>query len=155
MRLLSLFLALAVSLFAAEPYKVGDRFAAFITKDQHDKPYTYEGGVRTVIVAFDMSTGKAANAWFEKQPADFLARHSAIYVSNIHGMPGIARVFALPKMKKYPHRILLADAEGFLARYPAKEGHLTVVSLDAQGIIAAIRQVKPEADLPAIFSRAK
>ena len=118
-RLTSLLLVLAATAFAAAPsdlYKVGDRFAPFSTKDQHDKPYAYEGGARLVLVAFEMGAGKAANAFLEKQPAGFLDQHRAIYISNIHGMPGVARMFALPKMKKYPHRILLADAEGFLNR---------------------------------------
>jgi hypothetical protein len=158
MRLVPLTLLLAVTLSAAAPttpYKVGDAFAPFTTKDQHDKPYTYEGGARTVIVAFDMSSGKAANAFFEKQPADFLPQQKAIFISNIHGMPGIARVFAMPKMKKYPHRILLADAEGFLARYPVKEDHLTVLSLDDKGTITDVRHLKPAKELASVFAPQK
>ncbi len=151
---LLLFVFLTAAAFGAAPtapYKVGDTFVGFSTKDQHDKPYTYEGGARTVVVAFEMGTGKSANAFFEKQPADFLNQHQAIYLSNIYGMPGIARAFALPKMKKYPHRILIADAEGFLARYPEKDDHLTVLSLDGKGVITAIRHVNPKKDLPSVF----
>lgn len=159
MRLLPLYLALALSLSAAAPapapYKVGDSFAAFATKDQHDKAYAYEGGARTIVVAFDMSAGKAANAFFEKQPVDFLPQQKTLFISNIHGMPGIARVFAMPKMKKYPHRILLADAEDFLARYPKKDNTLTVLSLDEKGIITGIRHVKPEKELATVFAPAK
>ena len=153
-RLTSLLFVLAATAFAAatsDVYKVGDTFAPFSTKDQHDKPYTYEGGARLVLVAFEMGAGKAANAFLEKQPAGFLDQHRAIYISNIHGMPGVARMFALPKMKKYPHRILLADAEGFLSRYPRKEDHLTVLALDDNGTITSIRHVNPKTDLPSVF----
>lgn len=127
----------------AEPgkYAVGDRFEGFATQDQHGKSYTYEGGARLVVVSFEMDTGKAANGFLERQGADFLGRQRAVFVANIHGMPGIARTFALPKMRKYPHRILLADGEHFLDRYPSKENHLTVLELDEQGAIAAIRFV--------------
>lgn len=152
-------LALGVvsSLVAATPekYRVGDAFAAFTTKDQHDQPYTYANGVRLVIVAFEMGAGKAANAFFEKQPATFLDSHHAIFISNIHGMPGIGRMFALPKMKKYPHRILLADAPDFLVRYPAQEDLLTVLTLDERGAITAIRHVNPKKDMASIFGPAK
>ena len=148
-------LVTVIGLRAAEPYKVGDVFASFATKDQHDKAYTYEGGARLVIVAFEMGAGKAANSFLEKQPASFLDAHKAIFISNIHGMPGIGRMFALPKMKKYPHRILLADAENFLARYPAKEDFLTVLSLDEKGVVTAIRHVDPKRQMETIFAAAK
>jgi hypothetical protein len=140
---------------APEKYRVGDHFASFTTKDQHDQPYTYASGVRLVIVAFEMGAGKAANAFLEKQPASFLDSQRAIFVSNIHGMPGIGRMFALPKMKKYPHRILLADAPDFLVRYPAQEDLLTVLKLDEHGTITAIRHVNPKTDMASIFGPAK
>jgi hypothetical protein len=59
-------------------------------------------------------------------------------------MPGIGRMFALPKMKKYPHRILLADAEDFLRRYPSQEYRITALRLDAQGVITAIEFFDPK-----------
>jgi hypothetical protein len=102
-----------------------------------------------------MGAGKAANGFFEKQPADFLAREMTVFIANIHGMPGIGRAFALPKMKKYPHRILLADAEGFLIRYPEKEDHLTVLTLDGADKITAIAFVNPKKEMAAIFAAKK
>jgi hypothetical protein len=144
-------LLLLVSVLAAQPYRPGDRFESFSTKDQHDRAYTYEGGARRVIVAFEMGSGKSANAFFEQQPADFLARNETIFLSNIHGMPGIARAFAMPKMRKYPHRILIADGKDFLARYPTQEDQLTVLTLDAAGVITDIRFVDPKRGLPAVF----
>jgi len=145
-------LALAATAFAADPYRPGDAFASFTTKDQHDRAYTFEPGTRLVIVSFVMGTGKSANAFFEKQPADFLARHQAIFIANIHGMPGIGRAFALPKMRKYPHRILLADAADFLARYPEQEDKLTVIALDAAGQVASVRFVDPKKELAGVFA---
>jgi hypothetical protein len=151
-----LVLASALALRAVDtpkPYAVGDAFAGFSTRDQHDQPFTYAAGdTRVVIVSFVMGTGKAANAFFERQPANFLAEHRALFIANIHGMPGIARTFAMPKMRKYPHRILLADAENFLARYPQQPDRLTVLALDEAGKIAAIRFIDPKSELPAFFA---
>ena len=146
--------AVGTSAFAAEKYRAGDTFAAFTTKDQHEKEYSYPGGASVVIVSFEMGTGKAANAYFEKQPADFLDQHRALFIANIYGMPGIGRMFALPKMKKYPHRILLADAEGFLDRYPAQDDHLTVIGLDAKGVVTSVRFVNPKKEMASIFAPA-
>lgn len=138
--------------FAQEKYKAGDAFAPFTTKDQHDRSYTFEPGIRRIIVSFEMGSGKAANSVLEKQPADFLAQRHTVFIANIHGMPGIGRAFALPKMRKYPHRILLADAEDFLVRYPEKEDQLTVIDLDDKGVITAIRFVNPKKDLADLFA---
>ena len=148
---LLLLLSLAGALPAAEVYKTGDTFAGFSTKDQHDKTYTWAGEARWVIVSFDMSTAKAANAFFERQPADYLPRREAIFISDIHGMPGIGRAFALPKMKKYPHRILLADAKGFVDRYPKQEDRITILQLDGQGTVQSIRFVDPKKEMAKLF----
>ena len=57
MRLLATFLLLAAAL-AAQSYRPGDRFEAFSTKDQHDRAFTYEGGAKRVIVAFDEAVAR-------------------------------------------------------------------------------------------------
>ena len=61
-----------------------------------------------------------------------------VFLSNIYGMPGIGRVFALPKMRKYPHRIMLADEEGLLDNYPAEKSMVTIFKLDAGKKISEI-----------------
>ncbi len=137
---------------AAESYKVGDAFDAFTTQDQHEKPYTFSPGSRLVLVSFTMSTGKDVNRFLEKQPAAFLDEHQALFLSNIYGMPSVGRFFALPKMKKYPHRILLADAEHFLDRYPRQDDKITVFRLDPDARITAIEFVDPEKKLADVFA---
>jgi hypothetical protein len=140
---------------AAELYKIGDVFAPFTTNDQHEKPYTFSPDVRLIVVSFTMGAGKDANRFFEKQPVSLFADHQAIFLSNIYGMPAVGRFFALPKMRKYPHRILLADAEHFLDRYPQQEDKLTVFRLDESARIIAIEFVDPEKGLPTVFATAK
>jgi hypothetical protein len=143
---------LGTSAWAADLYKVGSRFDGLSTKDQHGLNYTFKAGeTRLILVSFDMTTGKKANTWLAKQPASFLSSHRAILINNIYGMPGVGRIFALPKMKKYPHRILLADADGFLDRFPATDNQLTVIRLDPAGVITAINRIDPAKEMPAIF----
>ena len=142
----------AATAFAAELYKVGDTFAPFTTKDQHEKDYTFAAGPRLVIVSFEMSEGKAANGFFAEKGAAFLDEQKTVFIANIHGMPGVGRFFALPKMKRYPHRILLADAGTFLERYPREDKKLTVIRLEETGVVAAIEFIDPEKGLPALFA---
>lgn len=143
----------AATALAADLYKAGDAFASFTTKDQHEKDYTFAPGPRLVIVSFEMAEGKAANAFFATKGATFLDEQKTIFIANIHGMPAVGRFFALPKMKRYPHRILLADAETFLERYPHEDKKLTAIRLDPAGAITAIDFIDPEKDLPALFAQ--
>ena len=67
-------------------------------------------------------------------------------IANIYGMPGIGRFFAMPKMRKYPHRIMIADAEGLLDNYPQEDDVVTLFELDKEGEIKTISFWNPESD---------
>lgn len=123
---------------AGETLATGDAFPLFEATDQHGEAYVFEPGTRTFLIAFEMGAAKAANRVLAEQPPEYLDHHRAVYVANIHGMPGIGRRFALPKMRKYPHRIVLADGKDLLEPFPHRKGLVTVLHLDDT---AAIRSV--------------
>jgi len=153
LRGLAVFALCAAAAQAAETYKVGEVLAAFEVKDAKDGVFAYEPGkLAWLVVSYEMSPGKAVNGYLEKKPADYLETKRAAFMANIHGMPAIGRFFALPKMKRYPHRILLADSETLLERHPVKEGRVTVFSFDAKGAITGIRHLDPEKELDELFS---
>lgn len=146
--------ALTVTAAAADLYEVGDAFTFFTVEDQHEQKVTLTAGPATqhVIVSFAMGTGKSANRYFEEKGANFLPEQQAVFLANIYGMPGIGRVFAMPKMKKYPHRILIGDDEHLLDRFPQQPDSLTVIDLDSAGIITAIRFLNPKNELDQLFT---
>jgi hypothetical protein len=147
------FFVLACVLRAEAPaLTVGEVYAPFAAKDQHDTDYPFPPDTRLVLISFSMGTGKDTNGFLAKKGAAFLAAQKAVFVANIHGMPGIARTFAMPKMRKYPHRIRIADGEHVLDRYPQKDDHLTVLRLDSAGRITDISFVDPEKGLDAVFA---
>ncbi len=143
----------SAGLLAADTYKIGDKLDAFTVKDQHEKAYSFTPGPKILLVSFEMGTGKKANKWFAEKGADFLPKQQAVFIADIHGMPGVGRVFALPKMKKYPHRILLGDDKNLLLRYPKQDDRLTVLRLDADATITAIDFVDPEKGLDTVFAK--
>jgi len=152
LRHLFLLLSLCSLCLSAEPFKVGDTVPSFNAKDQHEKDFSYEpGAVRLLLVSYEMGVGKDTNAWLAKQPVAFLGTHKAIFLADIHPMPGIGRAFALPKMRKYPHQIVLGDDAKLLERHPRKKGHLTVFTLDEKGIISEIRFIDPEKEITKAF----
>ena len=144
-------LALLLAAFAlvpclADPYAAGERIASFSAKDQHKKDFTLDTkGTRFLLVSHDMDTGKAANAVLTTLGADYLPDRKAVYVANIHGMPGVGRMFALPKMRKYAHRIILGDDDALIAKFPAQPGKVTVLKLSG-GRISSIKYWDPASE---------
>jgi len=136
---------------AAEVYAVGSTVAGFTAKDQHEKAFTFAPGPKFLMVSFDMSTGKKANAKLDQLGNLFLDEKKAAYVANIYGMPGIGRTFALPKMRKYKHRIILGDAAGLLDAFPKQEDRVTVLQLDPAAKITSIRFWNPEKEALTTF----
>lgn len=137
--------ALAPSLQASE-LKVGDPVPGFAAKDQFGKQFKFEAGLRFLLLGFDMGAGKAANLKLSELGPGWLEKHGAAYVLDIHAMPAIARVFALPKMRKYPHRIILAEAESLLAPFPRQPDRITVLVLTSRGKIGEIRYWNPASE---------
>jgi len=130
---------IAASSLAADTLKLGDVFPEFEANDQHEVSYPFPKDTKHVAVTFAMGSGKKANKFFSEKGATYLPEKKAIFLSNIHGMPGVARIFAMPKMQKYPHRIMLADQEGLLDDFPQEKGKVTIFELDADRKILSIK----------------
>ncbi len=119
-----------IGLALSAPYEAGQRVDAFQAKDQFEQAFTLKpADTRFLLVSHDMETGKKANAVLSPLGKDYLGSKKAVYMANIFGMPGIGRMFAMPKMKKYNHRIILADDAALIARFPAQAGKVTVLTL--------------------------
>lgn len=140
--------ALAVTLLGsalslAAPYATGQRVESFSAKDQHEQAFTLKPAeTRFILVSHDMETGKKANAALTALGKDYLPGKKAVYVANIHGMPGVGRMFALPKMKKYSHRIVLGDDAALIAKFPQETGKVTVIALTG-GTVQSIKYWTP------------
>lgn len=122
--------------FAAAPafagqLAVGDAIPAITAKDQHGIPFVLTTNIQTLLVATEMDCAKAANHQLAAQSAGFLDKHNAAFLMDIHSMPGVARLFAIPKMKKYPHRIVFIDSPTVLTNFPSRTNLVAVISLSA------------------------
>jgi hypothetical protein len=128
----------------AEQLKVGDTVPAFSAKDQHGTKFIFTNTVRVLLVAIEMTPAKAANLKLAQQGAGFLEKHQAAYLMDIHAMPAVARYFALPKMRKYPHRIILIEKEETLKAFPAKPDCVTVLTLSSARHIEKVDYWSPD-----------
>jgi hypothetical protein len=115
---------------SAQMYDKGTTITAFQAKDQYDQPYAFDAkATRYLLVSLDMETGKKANAALTALGKDYLPTKHAVYMANIQGMPAIGRMFAIPKMKKYAHRIILGDDAALIAHFPESKGKVTILTL--------------------------
>lgn len=138
--------ALSISLAFSTPYAVGSKVEAFTANDQHEKSFTLNPATTSyLLVSHDMETGKKANAVLTDLGKDHLSSKKAVYVANIHGMPGIGRMFAMPKMKKYAHTIILGDDAALIAKFPEEKGKVTVLTLKSRKV-TAVRYWSPETE---------
>ena len=128
---------------AAAVLAVGQVAPAFAGQDQHGKDYQFTNGPLFLLVAKDMTASKIANQRLADQGAGFLEKQQAVYVMDIHTMPGVARMFALPKLRKYPLRMLLVDSAETLAPFPAQPDRITVLVLTPERKIKAIHYWDP------------
>jgi hypothetical protein len=123
----------------------GDTAPPLSAEDQHGAAFAMSSAERVLLVSFDMASGKAANSYLAAQDADYLERHQAVFVANIHGMPGVGKFFALRKMRSYPHRIVLNEQQHALDAIPREEGSVTVIRIGKDGRVSAIDFWRPEA----------
>lgn len=142
-KLIFALLAFSTFIATASPYQTGDKIKSFSAKDQHEADFTLDtANTRFLLVSLDMETGKKANGVLTTKGAEYLPGKKAIYLANIYGMPGIGRFFALPKMKKYTHRIILGDDEKLMTDFPTQEGKVTVIKI-VDGKVSAISYWDP------------
>ena len=134
----------------AAPLAVGDLLPVFSARDQHGNEFNSTNRFRFMLAVTEMAAAKAANQKLAAMGAGYLETNSAVYVMDIHTMPGIARYFALPKMRKYPQPIVLVETAETLAAFPAQPGRVTVLTLTPGKRIQKITYWDPAADPTAV-----
>ncbi len=126
------------------PLAVGDAVPPVSATDQRGVDFVFTNGTRFLLVATEMASAKSANHKLTEKGAGFLEKYQAAYLMDIHTMPSIARMFALPKLRKYPHRIVLVDSAVTLTNFPSLPGRVTVLTLTSTGHIRKIGYWNPD-----------
>jgi hypothetical protein len=130
-------------------FEVNKKVDNFSLSDQFDKTHTVNSDIKTIIVSFEKGTGADINEFLNKKPRDFLEKNQAVFIANIAQMPSIiTSMFALPKMRKYKHTILLIYDEDD-KRFVQKDDYSTLYKLE-DGVIKSISYIKKE-DLEKVF----
>ena len=132
----------------------GQPFPSYTVTDAFGATNSLSPTTRFVIVSSEKGISGRIHEWLVTKEKDFLAGHRAEYVSDITPMPTlIANMFAIPKMKKYPYKILLARDPGFAKTYPHAEGKIAVFVLDERQAVADILYLDAPAELDAVLGK--
>ncbi|RYA22301.1 hypothetical protein CRU96_13855 [Malaciobacter halophilus] len=133
----------------SEELSINDEISSFSLANQFNQKKTIDSNINILIVSFEKNTGKEVNEFLEEKNPNFLENHNAVFIANISGMPMfITKMFALPKMRKYKHEILLIYDEKE-NRFKAKEGMSTLYRLE-NGVIKSIEFIRKN-DLEKVF----
>jgi hypothetical protein len=141
---------LAVLLLAGTAYgaplAVGDPMPVLALEDQHGRAGSIGEGVRVVVVSRDMEAGDVVKKALAGRDQAFLDANGAVYVADISGMPAlVTRLFALPRMRERPYRMLL-DRDGDATKdIPAVPGRPTVLTLEAGKVVRVSQPGDPGA----------
>jgi hypothetical protein len=112
----------------AEPYAVGDRIEPFDLRDQHDLEHRVDESTEIVLLSRNMAAGKVIKQALEAAGSEALRDRHAVYVADISGMPGlVARLFAIPSMRKRSYPMLLDRDGEASARLPDGGDRATLI----------------------------
>lgn len=125
-------------------------------EDQHGVVHRIPADTRTVLFVSDMDASKIVHALLETRPPDWLAQQHAVFIADIHRMPGlVTRFIALPRMRERAYPILLITDDETGERFPREEDAVTVMAVDDLRPAGPVRFLRTaEAVEQAVLSRA-
>lgn len=130
---LSLLLASHSLLTLAQmPLQEGSALPTLSLKDQHEKPAEIPSDTRQILFAADNAGAELVTTLLDAKPGNWLQESQRVYLADIHKMPGlISRMFALPKLREKPYKIVLGREESDLAAWPRQKGCVTLIPVTA------------------------
>lgn len=117
-----------VSLIANE-VKTDTKLRVFVLADQFGAYHTVDRHVKTIIVSSQKDISAEINSFLASKSSTYLKDRDAVYIANISKMPAIiTKMFAMPKLKEFKHKILLINDETD-KRFTTKDEKITVYKL--------------------------
>jgi len=130
---------------AAESLGAGARLPALTLEDQHGEAHTLDPSLRAVVFSRDMDGGGVIRDALQEEGDLLLEDADAVYVADVHGMPGIIRsLIAKPRMRDRPYPMLLDEEGEATAAFPSEPGKATLLLLDELEITGVEHPGSPE-----------
>lgn len=127
------------------PLRVGDTLHELTLQDQHGAQRVVDATARMILFSRDMDGGDVLKSALAELPSGTLDTAHVAYVSDISGMPGlIARLFAVPSMRRRPYPMLLDRTGEATAFLPDEPGLASLIYLDRLQITRIEHLAEPE-----------
>ncbi|WP_144049394.1 hypothetical protein [Vreelandella massiliensis] len=138
---------------AEEKWRQGTSFPQQQLPDAFGNTYQLPyPGIRHVLFTADMDANDLIEQSFgELGKGDFTAA-GLVYIADISGMPDlVARLFAIPALRDYPFRVLLARDADQVRLLPREEGAVSVISLSPEGKVERLQFIRNESMLKTLM----
>lgn len=138
------------ALALASPLAVGDTLPQLQFENQHGKMEAFPGpGTRVVLFAIEKAPSDEVNTYLTNLGVEAMHKDGIVFLADISGMPGfVTQTFALPKMRKRPYSILLANKPEQAAFMPHQKDAVTVLQVN-QGKVTHIAFARDAAAIQA------
>lgn len=136
-----LMMSLSLSAQSAETKTLSQQ----LFEDQHSENLSLSVSTQWLIFSHDKQGGEWVRDALTELNIDNLEARGGLYVADVSGMPTIiTKLFAMPKMQKYPFRIALDKTGEITADWPRKESTVTLVRLNGLEVIEQVKANSPE-----------
>jgi hypothetical protein len=150
--LVSIGLVMLATGAVADELQPGDRLPQTVLRDQHGQEMVVSSNTAFILFAAHKGASDVINGYLANHEGDFLQRHQAVYIADLSEMPAlITRMFALPKMRGRPYRILLTDEESPMAFLPRKVSAVTVISM-RDGVVESVSYAENGDEIGALLA---
>jgi hypothetical protein len=125
-------LLLLSSLSWSKSLDINDTLPNITLNDQFGNSHTIDKNVSKIIITFDKKSSVLANKFIssKKDSSHYLNESNMAFIANISAMPSlINKLFAMPKMKKYKHTILLINDDAN-DMFLSKKRHISIYDLE-------------------------
>lgn len=115
--------------------------------NQWEKPVEIKNETKIVLFSYDMGGSDAIKAALDELKVKDLSAKNWVYVADISNMPAlISKMFAMPKMKKYPYAVAL-DKEGDLTKDWQRKADNAAVLILQNGSVQSVEYFANEKTL--------
>ncbi len=98
-----------------------------------------------IIIAFEKDTGAMINKYLSMQNSSYLVKKHIVFIADIHSIPSLfIKLFALPKLRKFKHKVYLHYGNKFEIFMPSKEGKITLIKIQSNKVksISYVQTIK-------------
>ena len=128
---------------------VGNSLETLKFNDQFEKEHSLSVDTSKVIFAFSKDMGHMSNEFFDKQEADYLVKHSAVFIADVSGAPSVIRsMFIMPGLKDFKHTVLVIEDKNAAASYRIEAHKEEIMIVEVNNfVIEKISYISSEEEL--------